>query len=203
MVKACASFSVAQSASNHLRMTENFRYWPCSNSVPMLQAKPPPYKNPPSSLSLPFAPSLCCRAFPSRWTLLSPAGASGKGGVRDGVCRVTGEGHGDGVARPPRHPLHAMEVLRAGREEGDSSWAKKEWEGLFRVKDRKMVKRSSSTFWEICLFCRDGLNSSDVINWWNWSGLIRSYYNYYLLETYLPNEYTGYWHILLSWYSYF
>lgn len=138
-------FSVAQSAGHYLWMTENYRYWPCSYSVPMLQAKPP-YKNLPSSLSLPFAPSLCCRAFPSQWTLLSPAGASGKGGVRDAVCRVTGERHGDGVARPPRHPLHTMEVLRAGREERDSSWAKKEWEGLFRIKDRKMVKGAVQHF---------------------------------------------------------
>lgn len=50
-----------------------------------------------------------------------PVGASGHGGVRDAVRWVAGEGHGDGVACPPRHLLHAVEVLRAGREERDSS----------------------------------------------------------------------------------
>lgn len=48
--------------------------------------------------------------------------ASGQGGVGDGVFRVAGEGHGDGVARSPAHLLHSMEVLRARGEEGDSSW---------------------------------------------------------------------------------
>lgn len=42
--------------------------------------------------------------------------------------RVAGEGDGDGVARPPRHPFHAVEVLRAGGEDGDPSWGVREQE---------------------------------------------------------------------------
>lgn len=52
--------------------------------------------------------------------------ASGQGGVRDGVCGVAGEGHGDGVTRPPRYPLYAVQVLRARGEERDASWAREE-----------------------------------------------------------------------------
>lgn len=54
-----------------------------------------------------------------------PSVACGQGGVSDGVLGVAGEGHGDGVACPPRHLLHAVEVLRARREEADTSWMKR------------------------------------------------------------------------------
>lgn len=57
----------------------------------------------------------------SQQAAASPMGALGQGGVRDGMRRVAGEGHSDGVARPPCHPLYAVDILRAGGEESDSS----------------------------------------------------------------------------------
>lgn len=83
----------------------------------------------------------------------SPMGASGQGWVRDGVCRVAGEGHGDGVARPPRHFLHAVEVLRAGGEERDSSWTRKESEGLLGKRRGNGLKEQFNILRYILIFC--------------------------------------------------
>lgn len=57
--------------------------------------------------------------------LASLSVACGQGRVSDGVLGVAGEGHGDGVASPPRHLLHTVKVLRARGEEADPSWMKR------------------------------------------------------------------------------
>lgn len=94
--------------------------WFCSYSIPMLQVKPPL-----PSLSFPVLLA-CCRVVQAPAQRRHPPSmdASGQAGVRDGLSGVTGEGHGDGVARPPRHLLHAMEVLWARGEERHSSCKK-------------------------------------------------------------------------------
>lgn len=70
-------------------------------------------------------PPLCYSFCPSQWAAPSPAGASGQGGIRDGVRWVASERHRDGVARSPHHLLHAVEVLRARGEERHSSCVRK------------------------------------------------------------------------------
>lgn len=83
----------------------------------------PPFPHPPAPIPLLLC-LLCVAGLVSgqqampRW----PRCVSGQSGVWDGMCWVAGEGHSDGVARAPLHLFHAVEVLRAGGEEGDSSW---------------------------------------------------------------------------------
>lgn len=72
-------------------------------------------------LFFPPNPLNSCSRFSATTWRQSPLVACGQGGVGDGVLGVAGEGHGDGVAGPPRHFLHAVEVLRARGEEADSS----------------------------------------------------------------------------------
>lgn len=85
----------------------------------------------------------------SQWAAPSPTGASGQGGIRDGVRRVARERHRDGVSRPPRHLLHTVEVLRARGEERHSSCVGKE--GQERFKTRKK-NRFQGIPWDFYLF---------------------------------------------------
>lgn len=90
------------------------------SAVDVVNLTPPPHPHPLQFLLPGFRPPV----------FASPSLAYGQGGVSDGVLGIAGEGHGDGVASPPRHFLHAVKVLRARGEETNSSWMEKsKWGG--------------------------------------------------------------------------